>query len=238
MNKIRFDQRAVFFEMDAFLQDAELVSAVQACVEVQKRSALGKLPEIFKPNDKALEEVSKEALDGILASKTDINGIRTERHISNVIVFNDARFENAILGEEIKKAREHADRIVEKKLREIFDDHEKLLVQPSGFFLYPPYGYMGWHTNSESPGWRFYVNTSEEPGSSFIRYRHPFTGEIVTSRDKEMNFRLFRVSRENPIWHAVYSETYRFSLGYRVFKKPSLPARIWKKFLNAANRRK
>ncbi len=86
---------------------------------------------------------------------------------------------------------------------------------------------MGWHTNSDNPGWRLYINYAEEPGKSFFRYRDPDTREIVTSIDKQLNFRLFRASMEKPLWHAIYSDTNRFSLGYRIAMSeiPSVAAR-------------
>ena len=61
-----------------------------------------------------------------------------------------------------------------------------------------------------------YVNYAEEPGRSFFRYRDPDTGKIETSIDREWNFRLFQITPEKPLWHAVYSDTNRFSLGYMV----------------------
>lgn len=235
MDKLKFGSRAVFMELEDFAKDQELVEAVQATVEAQKKGAYPKLREIFRPKDDAEREVSKEALDRLLRVNVDISGIRSRRDISNVIIFNDARYENAVFSEEIRRTRERVDRIVDLRLRSLFEDERKLNVYPSGFFLYPPKGYMGWHTNTETPGWRFYVNCSDEPGRSFIRYRNPYSGEIVTSWDKTMSFRLFRVTRENPIWHAVWSGTNRFSLGFRIHEKPWILERLRGKLSRALN---
>ena len=75
---------------------------------------------------------------------------------------------------------------------------------------------MGWHTNSRVPGWRMYLNYAQVPGKSFFRYRDPDTHEVITAWDKQWNFRLFRIDAANPMWHAVYSQTNRFSLGYKL----------------------
>jgi hypothetical protein len=76
---------------------------------------------------------------------------------------------------------------------------------------------MAWHTNSGAPGWRLYVTYAEEPGKSFFRYRYPDTHEIITSVDDEWNVRLFTIRADKPFWHAIYSETNRFSLGYMIY---------------------
>jgi hypothetical protein len=227
--KLPYNKKAVFFEREDFANDKELAQAIGSCIEAQKRAAFSRLDEIFKPNAEAGHAVSREALDELLKAGLDVNGIRTNRNLSNVVVFNDPRFQDAVLSDEIKAARERVDRLVEKKLRALFEGQETLDVRSSGFFLYPPKGFMGWHTNSESPGWRFYVNVAEEPGKSFIRYRDPRTGQIVTSWDKKISFRLFRVTRRDPIWHAIYSDTYRYSFGYHVYKKPGFLNRLQKK---------
>jgi hypothetical protein len=36
--------------------------------------------------------------------------------------------------------------------------------------------------------------------------------------DKRWNIRIFKISRESPLWHAVYSGTNRFSLGYVIYQ--------------------
>ena len=40
--------------------------------------------------------------------------------------------------------------------------------------------------------------------------------------DSGWDVRMFRVTRDRPLWHAVYSDTDRFSLGYIVPPKRSL----------------
>ena len=94
--------------------------------------------------------------------------------------------------------------------------YPKSSIQMSGFFLYPADGgYMGWHTNSDAPCTRVYITHVEEGGKSFFRYRD--NGEYVTSWDKPgWNLRQFEVTEDNPLWHCVYSEEARLSIGFRI----------------------
>ena len=91
-------------------------------------------------------------------------------------------------------------------------------VVASGNFIYPPTGYMGWHTNYKSQGKRLYITYASEDKKSFFRYRDPETGEIITDcDDKGITIRQFYVSRKPPyFWHCVGSDCIRISLGYRI----------------------
>jgi len=84
----------------------------------------------------------------------------------------------------------------------------------TGRFWYPPNGFMGWHTNYLYPGYRLYCTHSAEDYRSFFRYRCPETGQIVTEREQGgWQARIFLIDRERPLWHCVYSETERISIG-------------------------
>jgi hypothetical protein len=108
-------------------------------------------------------------------------------------------------------------------VREMSKIYPKCSIQMSGFFLYPADGgYMGWHTNSDAPCTRVYITHVAEGGKSFFRYR--LNGEYVTSWDKAgWNLRQFEVSpdgwegrKENALWHCVYAEEPRMSIGFRI----------------------
>ena len=89
----------------------------------------------------------------------------------------------------------------------------------SGFFWYPPNGYCGWHTNSNSLGPRIYFAWADEDNESFFRYYNSDTGEIITEWDKKgMNVHQFEVSLEKPCWHCVGSYSNRVSVGFKVDK--------------------
>lgn len=84
----------------------------------------------------------------------------------------------------------------------------------TGKFYYPSNGYMGWHTNNAFPGIRLYCSYAQESEKSFFRFRHPETHEIITSWDKNKWVgRIFYVNPNQPLWHCVYSETDRLSIG-------------------------
>ena len=88
----------------------------------------------------------------------------------------------------------------------------------SGNFIYPPTGYMGWHTNYKCPCKRLYITYASEDKKSFFRYRDPETKEIITDYDdKGITIRQFYVLRKPPyFWHCVGSDCIRISLGYRI----------------------
>lgn len=86
----------------------------------------------------------------------------------------------------------------------------------SGAFLYPPTGYMGWHTNSDSPGKRLYIVYCDEDNQSFFKYYKD--GKVITDYDKKgINIREFDIP-EPPeyLWHCVGSNCNRYSFGFRI----------------------
>ena len=88
----------------------------------------------------------------------------------------------------------------------------------SGNFLYPKNGYMGWHTNADTPYLRCYITYSEN-GDSYFKYRDPNTKEIIIDTDNiGWTMRYFVISNkiEKLFWHCVYSNTNRISIGYRI----------------------
>lgn len=153
---------------------------------------------LYRPTltkEEALQRVSPEVLSEI-EGKGD-RQVATED--SNVLKFNNVQFDgvNRVMGKVL------GNRVSKFGL--------------SGRTWYPDNGYMGWHTNSDNKGFRLYCSFVREPGKSFFRFRHPKTKEIVTSWDKDgWNFRLFRID-DDLLWHSVYSETDRFSIGYALY---------------------
>ena len=88
----------------------------------------------------------------------------------------------------------------------------------TGFFIYPPTGYMGWHTNYKSIGKRLYVTYASEDKKSFFRYRNSETKEIITDYDdKGFTTRQFDITDKPPhFWHCVGSDCTRVSFGYLI----------------------
>jgi hypothetical protein len=153
---------------------------------------------LYRPDltkEEALQRVSPEVLAEVEAKGDRM--VATED--SNVLKFNNVQFDglNKLMGKVL------GNRVTQFGL--------------SGRTWYPENGYMGWHTNSNNKGFRLYCSFAREPGKSFFRFRHPITKEIVTSWDKDgWNFRIFRIGDEL-LWHSVYSETDRFSIGYALY---------------------
>lgn len=92
----------------------------------------------------------------------------------------------------------------------------KQVVRPTGFFHYPPTGYMGWHTNRNDPCKRLYLTWTNEANKSFFRYIKD--DKVITDYDdKGLTSRLFEVTGEPPfLWHCVGSETDRLSFGFSI----------------------
>src|SRR5690606_37596664 len=149
-----------------------------------------------------------------------IHGIATQRNISNVIAFNASTVEDSVDSQEVRRLRETADRLVVQKLRQALRSSSPLAITGSGHLWYPPGRCRGGHTTRGAPGWRVYLTHAQEPGRSFFRYRDPATGQVITTPDHAWDVRLFRIDRQVPLWHAVYSETDRFSFGYMVHARP------------------
>lgn len=211
MGKLSLSSLGPYHELPEWRARGKILQRARARVELQKSVAAGLYERDFRPDETGGAPVGEAALRELLEADRDVRGIATERHITNAIPFN-VRIEDTVRSREVRALRREIDREVSELVGETFEG--RWMVANSGQFWYPPGGYMGWHTNSGYPGWRMYLTVSEEPGRSFFRYRDPGSGEIVTSKDSELDFRLFRVSSETLLWHAVYSETNRFSIGY------------------------
>ena len=183
----------------------------------------------YRPNPSADALVSEEALDALEVAGAAPADIVEDRALSNCIAYNFPNVEDAVMNRAVTQARRRVDAIVTRKVRALFSGGRRPGVFNSGHFWYPPGGFMSWHHNLRTPGWRLYVTYAEEPGKSFFRYRHPDTGEIVTLTDRQWDFRLFEIAPERTLWHAVRSETHRFSIGYRILPRPSWIARVERK---------
>lgn len=223
MSRISLNSQQIIHIRNDWFDDSSLTESIARCIAVQREAATS-ARENFCASLSARHEVSPDALEQILASGTDIHGIASNHSISNVISFNADHIRDSVNNRHVVQLRKDIDELVFSRLRETFDEGSKLSFVCSGHFWYPPGGYMGWHTNSGAPGWRVYLTHTSEPKKSFFRYRDPSDGKIVTSYDASWDVRLFRIQPNVPLWHAVYSETDRFSLGYVIFPRRPLRA--------------
>ena len=215
MAKIDFFEENIFYEIPHLENDLDLLRAAKACIALHQAEQ-GEDLSRFQRDSLALEKVSEESLNHILNSDGDVHGITTNPEISNCLKFNIDSVQDSLKKESVHLFRKALDYVVIIKARSLFKATHEISITNSGHFLYPPGGFMSWHTNSKSAGWRLYINYAEEPGKSFFRYRDPKTEKVVTSWDKKWNFRLFKIDPKKPFWHAVYSETNRYSFGYRI----------------------
>lgn len=92
----------------------------------------------------------------------------------------------------------------------LLEEHmEQFGYRKSGCFLYLPSDYQGWHTNSNFPAQRVYFAWASESNKSGMKFW--VDGQIIDSPDKEgWNRRSFTA----PIWHCVYSDCIRASVGF------------------------
>lgn len=215
MQTIDYDSKQVYYDLPDFHNDLELLALIKECLQAQKKAGEAYRETQFTPYPDAISAVKGEALEKILAAEEDISDIRTHR-ITNSIVFHIENLDGSVISDEVLHMRRQIDEVIDKRIRGIFSDPRDLRIDCSGHYWYPPGGYMGWHTNRRKPGWRMYVSYAEEEHRSFFRYRDPDTGEVITCPDETWNFRLFKITPEKPFWHCVFSETDRFSLGYRI----------------------
>ena len=90
---------------------------------------------------------------------------------------------------------------------------------------------MGWHTNCDVPGDRWYLIYNTEDKSSFFRYIDPHTGEMITKWEpKGWSINHFIVGdKKSPLWHCIYTNSNRISIGIR--KIESLNLFKWKEVI-------
>ena len=138
------------------------------------------------------------------------------------LIENSDRFDDYQKANDNKKLI-HIDQSFTKKYNSTFiyflqKKFLKSSIISSGNFLYPKNGYMGWHTNADTPYLRCYITYSEN-GDSYFKYRDPITKEIITDKDNlGWTLRYFKISNkiDELLWHCVYSNTTRISVGYRI----------------------
>ncbi len=210
-----------FVDLPDFRGDEDFVERLDRCADAAYEAAKPAL-ETFEGVPNATELVSAEALEGILGSDEDRHNISTGIDM-RVITLNDpynptddpqGRY-TALTDEQCVEPREQLSDFLLDSIRRLFD-RDDLALQDTGFIIYPPGGHMGWHTNEKDPGWRLFANVVKEPGRSFFRYRDPVTEKIVTAPDTKHNLRATLIPVGAPVWHAIYSDTIRITMAYRV----------------------
>jgi len=86
-----------------------------------------------------------------------------------------------------------------------------------GLFWYPKGGFREWHTNEHTRlGWRLYLVYADEDEKSWFSFKHPQTGKLHTMPDRSGYINVFKITKDPPVWHNIYSQTNRISLGIHV----------------------
>ena len=95
------------------------------------------------------------------------------------------------------------------------DTYKTTNCRISGRMIYPPGGYMDWHTNGDWPGRRMYAAWSENGQSGMLWFQD---GKTIIDWDKPgWNIRTFIC----PTWHAVFSKCWRVSVGWQLDLPPN-----------------
>lgn len=100
----------------------------------------------------------------------------------------------------------------------------KTFIAYRGNFLYPPRGYMGWHTNSDVPGTRVYLAYAPKGGISSFKWVDRWssdTPKVITDYDETgWTARMFYPSDvpAEYLWHCVDSPS-NFRLSYGLLFK-------------------
>jgi hypothetical protein len=97
---------------------------------------------------------------------------------------------------------------------------ENINIEPRGNFYYPPGGFREWHSNrTHGAGYRMYFVACDNDNQSGLNYVDPVTDKVNTHYDKNEHANIFYVtdSKSEAFFHAVFSDTNRFSLGFNIY---------------------
>ena len=103
------------------------------------------------------------------------------------------------------------------QMREILD----LGMEARGNFYYPKGAFREWHTNAyHVNGYRMYF-IAKGQGDSYFNYINPDNNQVVNLKDVNEYANIFYVygtdNWDKMIWHSIYSNTDRFSLGFNIY---------------------
>lgn len=170
------------------------------------------LPEQTKIEAKKI--IEKNYRDMLL--NTRIAGARTVKDWADKLTLEYLNSSNISISDETNMVSFEGLGVTQQITQLIQKLFPKQVVRPTGFFHYPPTGYMGWHTNRNDPCKRLYLTWTNEANKSFFRYIKD--DKVITDYDdKGLTSRLFEVTGEPPfLWHCVGSETDRLSFGFSI----------------------
>lgn len=91
-------------------------------------------------------------------------------------------------------------------------------VKPSGNFLYPENGYMGWHNNADNGETRVYISYVREERDALFKYYNYEKDKIETIfNNKGLSVLIFTpgTTPDKYFWHCVVATKPRLSFGFR-----------------------
>ena len=93
-------------------------------------------------------------------------------------------------------------------------------MEARGNFYYPKGSFREWHTNAyHVNGYRMYF-IAKGPEESYFNYINPDTNQVVNLQDRNEYANIFYVYGTDDwnkmVWHSIYSNTDRFSLGFNI----------------------
>ena len=138
---MRIDESLIFQESDVLGENLELQRLIRECALASRKAGQSTLENWFQPNPKATREVSEEALQRLLHGGKDVSDIRTEKGLSNCLVFHTRNLPGSVIDEQVLSLRSQVDRTVESWLESLFEDDE-FSIGVTGHFWYPPGGYI------------------------------------------------------------------------------------------------
>jgi len=94
----------------------------------------------------------------------------------------------------------------------LFEKHLGVKVQCQGVFIYPhTNSFVGWHTDSDRPGKRYYIIWCADSCKSYFRYEH---NDIIHTKYDEPGWSMNTFDSGH--WHCVGNDgTMRISIGYK-----------------------
>lgn len=108
------------------------------------------------------------------------------------------------------------------------------LTDSRGSTYMPAGGFMEYHSNQNHyGGWRLYMHylpeSSEKEGKSWFAYRHPFDGTYRRISDSNTSANMFRIRKppKRLLWHAIFTDTPRFSWGIWIPPELAQHLKVW-----------
>lgn len=171
--------------------------------------------EEHKHKDLYRENIPRKSRAYTLRSNwVDVNGVKGSRLIKNL------KGTSRILKKNwVQNSGTLIHRYIKVLSSKYVNEYKNYILDIKGLFYYPPGGFREWHTNMhDDTSWRLYYIHTTESNKSWFRYVPRGTSETVVLSDKTGHFNMFKLRKEKKdlVWHSVYSDTHRFSVGFKI----------------------